>query len=117
VTEIVLEDWNGHYESFEDDPEDQEASGVASEDDEGGEGEDFIVYAGGNEETGDGEDGEDGEYGEYGEDGEMVKMVKMVKLVKMVKMEINGAPPVEFDCSLQDKLPTISFQISGDNMK
>jgi len=58
VTEIVLEDWNGHYESFEDDPEDQEVSGVASEDDEGGEGEDFIVYAGGNEETGDGEDGE-----------------------------------------------------------
>jgi len=73
VTEIVLEDWNGHSESFEDDPEDQEVSGVASEDDEGGEGEDFIVYAGGNEETGDGEDGEDGEYGEYGEDGEMVR--------------------------------------------
>jgi len=33
-------------------------------------------------------------------------------MVKIVKMEINGAPPVEFDCSLQDKLPTISFQIS-----
>jgi len=42
----------------------------------------------------------------------MVKKVKVVKMVKIVKMEINGAPPVEFDCSLQDKLPTISFQIS-----
>jgi len=45
----------------------QEASRVASEDDEG---EDFIVYVGGDEETGDGEDGEEGEGGEDGENCE-----------------------------------------------
>jgi len=80
-------------------PEDQEASGVTSEGDEGDEGEDFIVYAGGNEETGYGEDGENGENGEGGEDGEDSEA-------------INGEQ-VEFDCSLQDKLPTISYQLSG----